>query len=35
MWRGSKLTLLDDAGHAAAEPGMTEILVRATDAFAA
>lgn len=35
MWRGSKLTLLDDAGHGAGEPGMTEILVRATDAFAA
>jgi proline iminopeptidase len=35
MWRGSNLTLVDDAGHGAGEPGMTEILVGATDAFAA
>jgi proline iminopeptidase len=35
MWSGSELTLLDDAGHGAGEPGMTERLVEATDAFAA
>ncbi|MFI4973423.1 MAG: prolyl aminopeptidase [Caulobacterales bacterium] len=34
MWRGSKLTILDDAGHGAGEPSMTERLVEATDAFA-
>jgi proline iminopeptidase len=34
VWRGSKLVLLDAAGHGASEPGMTEILVGATDAFA-
>ena len=27
MWRGSKLMLLDDAGHGAGEPGMTEVLI--------
>jgi proline iminopeptidase len=32
-WRGSKLALLDAAGHGASEPCMTEILVEATDAF--
>jgi proline iminopeptidase len=32
-WPGSKLTLLDAAGHGAGEPGMTEVLVAATDAF--
>ena len=34
VWRGSKLTILDDAGHGAGEPGMTERLIEATDAFA-
>jgi proline iminopeptidase len=34
LWSGSELTLLNDAGHGAGEPGMTEVLVRATDAFA-
>jgi proline iminopeptidase len=33
-WRGSRLVLLDEAGHGASEPGMTDILVGATDAFA-
>jgi proline iminopeptidase len=33
-WRSSKLTILDEAGHGAGEPGMTERLVEATDAFA-
>jgi proline iminopeptidase len=33
-WRGSQLILLDAAGHGASEPGMTDILVGATDAFA-
>jgi proline iminopeptidase len=33
-WRGSKLVLLEAAGHGASEPGMTETLVGATDAFA-
>lgn len=32
-WPGSKLVLLDEAGHGAGEPGMTEVLVAATDAF--
>ena len=34
-WRGAELTLLDDAGHGAGEPGITERLVQATDVFAA
>jgi proline iminopeptidase len=34
VWRGSQLVLLDAAGHGAGEPGMTETLVGATDAFA-
>jgi proline iminopeptidase len=34
VWRGSQLVLLDAAGHGANQPGMTEILVGATDAFA-
>jgi proline iminopeptidase len=34
VWPGSRLILLDAAGHGASEPGMTEILVGATDAFA-
>jgi proline iminopeptidase len=34
VWRGSRLVLVDAAGHGADEPGMTEILVGATDAFA-
>jgi proline iminopeptidase len=35
MWRGSRLTILDEAGHGAGEPGMTERLVAATSDFAA
>jgi proline iminopeptidase len=35
VWRGAELKLLDDVGHGLGEPGMTETLVRATDAFAA
>ena len=33
-WPGARLTLIDNAGHGAGEPGMTEILVQATDLFA-
>jgi proline iminopeptidase len=33
-WRGSQLVLLDSAGHGTNEPGVTEIQVGATDAFA-
>lgn len=33
-WPGAKLTLIDNAGHGAGEPGMTEILVQATDMLA-
>jgi proline iminopeptidase len=34
-WPGATLTLFDDAGHGSGEPGVTEFLVRSTDAFAA
>jgi len=34
-WPGATLMLLDEAGHGAGEPGMTDILVHATDGFAA
>jgi proline iminopeptidase len=34
VWPAARLTLLDEAGHGAGEPGMTERLVEATDAFA-
>jgi len=34
VWRSSQLVQLDEAGHGASEPGMTEILVGATDMFA-
>ncbi|MGE0079810.1 MAG: prolyl aminopeptidase [Thiohalomonadaceae bacterium] len=33
-WPGSELHIVPDAGHSAAEPGNTDALVRATDAFA-
>lgn len=33
-WPGSVLHIVDDAGHAAAEPGITHYLVEATDGFA-
>ncbi|MDB5797494.1 MAG: pip [Paucimonas sp.] len=32
-WPGSQLELIATAGHSAMEPGITEALVRATDAF--
>jgi proline iminopeptidase len=34
-WPGAKLVLFDDAGHGVGEPGMSEVLVEATDAFVA
>ncbi|WP_431949918.1 prolyl aminopeptidase [Nocardia lijiangensis] len=33
-WPGSQLHIVDDAGHAANEPGIVDRLVRATDDFA-
>ncbi|MEV0357939.1 prolyl aminopeptidase [Nocardia sp. NPDC050697] len=33
-WPGSELHVIDDAGHAAAEPGISDRLIRATDHFA-
>jgi proline iminopeptidase len=33
-WPGSELVLVDEAGHGAGEPGMSEALVIATDRFA-
>ncbi|MFM1722198.1 prolyl aminopeptidase [Rhodococcus sp. PAM 2766] len=35
VWPGSELHIIDDAGHAAAEPGITHRLVEATDRFRA
>ncbi len=32
-WRGSELKIIDDAGHAMAEPGMVDALVRMTEKF--
>ncbi|HAY48087.1 MAG TPA: prolyl aminopeptidase [Thalassospira sp.] len=32
-WAGSKMVIVDDAGHAASEPGIVRELVRATDSF--
>jgi proline iminopeptidase len=32
-WPGSRLTIVPDAGHAASEPGITEALVAATEAW--
>jgi proline iminopeptidase len=34
-WPGSKLRIIDDAGHDACHPGMTEATVSALDGFAA
>ncbi|MGW5385936.1 prolyl aminopeptidase [Nocardia sp. NPDC003963] len=34
-WPGSRLRIVDDAAHSAAEPGITHHLVEATDTFAA
>ncbi|MEU2254384.1 prolyl aminopeptidase [Nocardia xishanensis] len=33
-WPGSRLHIVDDAGHAANEPGIVDRLIRATDGFA-
>ncbi|MEV0031105.1 prolyl aminopeptidase [Nocardia sp. NPDC050793] len=33
-WPGSQLHIVDDAGHAANEPGIVDRLIRATDSFA-
>jgi proline iminopeptidase len=33
-WRGSKLIVIDDAGHGAGQPGMQEAIVGALDDFA-
>ncbi|MGV9817913.1 prolyl aminopeptidase [Nocardia xishanensis] len=33
-WPGSRLYIVDDAGHAANEPGIVDRLIRATDGFA-
>ena len=35
VWPGCELTLVDDAGHGTGEPGMADVLVAATDRFAA
>ena len=32
-WRRARLEIVDDAGHTATEPGLTDALVRATDSF--
>lgn len=34
VWRGAELVIVDDAGHAASQPGIAQELVRATDRFA-
>jgi proline iminopeptidase len=34
VWPGSQLSFVQDAGHAAGEPGTVDGLVRVTDAFA-
>ncbi|MGD1925582.1 MAG: prolyl aminopeptidase [Paracoccaceae bacterium] len=33
-WPGSELVIIDDAGHALSEPGITSALIEATDKFA-
>jgi proline iminopeptidase len=33
-WPGAALHIIPDAGHSAAEPGITDALIRATDSFA-
>lgn len=33
-WSGAELEVIEDAGHAASEPGIVDALVRATDRFA-
>ena len=32
-WPGAELEIVEDAGHAASEPGIVRELVRATDSF--
>ena len=34
VWPGAELRVVDEAGHAADHPGITDELVRATDQFA-
>jgi proline iminopeptidase len=34
-WPGSELYIVDDAGHSAGDPGMADVLVAATERFAA
>ena len=34
LWPRSELVVVNDAGHAASNPGITEELIRATDRFA-
>jgi proline iminopeptidase len=34
LWPGSELVIVNDAGHAASNPGITRELIRATDRFA-
>jgi proline iminopeptidase len=34
LWPGSELVVVNDAGHAASNHGITEELIRATDRFA-
>jgi proline iminopeptidase len=33
-WPQAELVIVDDAGHAADEPAMTDALIRASDRFA-
>ena len=33
-WPDAELVIVDDAGHAADDPGMTDELIRASDRFA-
>lgn len=33
-WPAARLTIVEDAGHAASEPGIVDALIRATDRFA-
>jgi len=32
-WRGSKLEIIDDAGHAVSEPGITSALIKVMDDY--
>ncbi|WP_322629964.1 prolyl aminopeptidase [Halothiobacillus sp.] len=34
VWPKARLTVIEDSGHAASEPGITDALIRATDRFA-